>query len=1051
MVSALSLLATLVTAATAKVPDLQVKTVPYRWDRSPAVAVYLVNQDASPLDSLTVRVFVRSKDTVGSHTRLTMSGLVVSPMTFSDAIGASYDICQLYDGSGFNKPCDDPTWGGTWSWGNLNRAVQMLPPLAFGPTDAQGVRNWAIDLPLGPIRLAPMQAMRFDFILRDRSEYSKTLSQSQKDLIDVAGQYLPDRKMPAVADTGWWDVFDMSKSVPAFSTSWSFSGLDTVASQVQANAIMDGSPSTLVLNSHVVIRRMGVDLWGVGPDGTGPGLPIVGTSPDAGGTLPYAPIAAPVVVDGNRTALDSALARPGRVRVNQAGYRLRDVAGGLARVRYFGTASTYSVIKQGATDPVRTGTLAPLGFQAGTALTVCEQGGVSATVNMIPKCLIDSDTLKTSIPVGAVQEGVLPKDLPAGRWRVVVGTDSSSWFWVTDSVYGWVRDAAVRYFGLARSGDSSWFHGPSHMLDGSLAGASGAYKEGWYDGGDHLKEPQTMSMALATLATLAATHPERDADRWGAIHRADQPLDGVPDILKEARWGATFFMNSWIRNGRTTGDTLGHAGMVTGIGDFGKDHGYWGPPELQDQMTSVGRGGATERTLRSELGANTLGDVAAGLALLSVTWRSRDAAWADDALAAAKSMYAWAKSHLVVVSSPAYNGAGPDRVNANLALAATALLWATRDSTYLRDIVYDKTIGVHGMDIQKLSSFEGGWMVMSNPNLLKGGANADWANRHALALYAFAKLVLLDSMTARSCGVRSEAERQLLLRRTLAGMQSNLEAISGTGTKAFDLPHLDPNTGAISVGAGSQWGELFIQQEWAALGYVAANATELLLYADVARELGDGKGGQELAAVAWPVGAATGLGLRQVDWILGLNTWDISMMAGIGSKNQQNSHHRGANPDGSNIVVDYRYRTPVGAMWGFSPKIQGKIKIAWNDYHSSEPLLMAQVQILSAAYLLSPPAENPVSGLRGSRLYGSWRMAAHAGAGRILTQVEGLGEAGMAKVELLDASGRRLASGNLVTNSRGSARFLSPVLGRGLVVVRVHAAGESRTRAVVVP
>jgi len=777
----------------------------------------------------------------------------------------------------------------------------------------------------------------------------------------------------------------------------------------------------------------------------------VGTSPDAGGALPYAPIAAPVVVDGNRKALDSALARPGRVRVNQAGYRLMDVAGGLARVRYFGTASTFSVIKQGTTDPVRTGTLAPLGFQAGTALTVCEQGGVSATVNMIPNCLIDSDTLKTSIPVGAVQEGVLPKDLPAGRWRVVVGADSSSWFWVTDSVYGWVRDAAVRYFGLARSGDSSWFHGPSHMLDGSLAGASGAYKEGWYDGGDHLKEPQTMSMALATLATLAATHPERDADRWGAIHRADQPLDGVPDILKEARWGATFFMNSWIRNGRTTGDTLGHAGMVTGIGNFGKDHDYWGPPELQDQMTSLGRGGATERTLRSELGANTLGDVAAGLALLSVTWRSRDAAWADEALAAAKSMYSWAKYHRVVVSSAAYNGVGPDKVNANLALAATALLWATRDPNYLKDLAFDKSIGSHYAAFQTQASFEGGWMVMSNANLLKGGANTDWANRHALALYAFAKLVLMDSAVAKSCGVESEAQRRLLLRRTISGMQTNLEGISGGNVQVFDLPLLDPNAPAMSVSAGSRWKELFVQMDWTAPGFVAGNASELLMYADVASELAHGAAGAELASIPWPVDSARSLALRQTDWLLGLNAWDVSLMAGIGAKNQQNVHHRAANPDGCNTKAWYLYRTPVGALWGFPQSETGKITLAWNDYHHSEPSLSSQVLLLSAAFLLAPSENGGATGLRDARQVRNWRMAAHAGAGRILTQVEGLGEAGMAKVDLLDASGRRLASGNLVTNSDGSARFLSPVLGRGLVVVRVHAAGESRTRAVVVP
>lgn len=1051
MVSALSLLATLATTTTASIPNLQVKTVPYRWSGMPAVAVYMVNQDVVPVDSLTLRVFVRSKDTVGTHIKSTSLGLDTVPMLFGDAVGASYDICQRYDGAGFNKPCDDPAWGSVWSWGSLNRGVKMLQALAFGAADAQGARDWAIDLPLGPVRLGPTEAIRFDFILSDRSIYSKSLNQGQADILDTIRQYLPDRNAMMVGDTGWWDAVSTSSLVPRFATSWSFADVDTVKDQTAANAAVDANPGSLPLNSHVLIRRKGVDLWGSAPDGSGPGLPFEGLSPDAGGVLPYAAIAAPIPVDGDRKALDSALARPSRVRVNQAGYRLRDVAEGLARVRYFGTASTFSVLKEGAANPAATGMFAALGFQAGTSLTVCEQLVVDSYSFPIPRCLIDSDTLKTSIPVGSVQEGVLPADLPAGRWRVVVGTDSSSWFQVTDSVYGWVRDAAVRYFGLARSGDSSWFHGPSHMLDGSLDGAAGAYKEGWYDGGDHLKEPQAMSMTLATLATLAATHPDRDADRWGAVHRADQPLDGVPDVLKEARWGATFFMNSWIRNGRTTGDTLGHAGMVTGIGDFGKDHGYWGLPELQDFITTAGRGGANERIVRRELGANTLGDVAAGLALLSVQWRSRDAAWADDALAAAKSMYEWAKNHRVVVSSPAYNGAGADKVNGNLALAATALSWATRDPIYLNDLAYDKTIGSHFNSIQSQSSFEGGWMVMSNPNLLKGGSNTDWANRHALTLFAFARLVLLDSNTAVACGVRSEAERQLLLRRTLAGMQLNLEAISGTGTNAFDLPELDPNGAGNAVRSGNDWGELFVQQDWTAPGLVAGNAAELLMYADVARDLRQGSGGANLASVAWPVAAATSLALRQTDWILGLNRWDMSLMAGVGAKNQQDAHHRAANPDGSNTKTSYVYRAPVGGLWGFSPAETGKIKVAWNDYVHSEATLPGQVQLLSAAYLLTPSAPGPSSGFHRAVPGKNWQMVAQARSHRVLARVDGLPVGTAAMVELLDAAGRSLGRGELVTNSGGLLKYRSEPIARGLAILRIHAAGETKTRAVVVP
>jgi len=1044
MVNALSLLVSLAAAASSSIPKLQVQTVRYAFSGMPAVAIRIVNEDVVALDSLTVRVYVRSKDTLGTHTKQISSGLVSVPMTVSDGVAARYDICQKYDAAGFNKPCADAGW----SWGTLNRAVQLLVPSAFGAADAQGVRDWAIDLPLGPTKIGPMEALRFDFLLVDRHDYSKLLTQAQVDLFDSLRQFLPDREALAVGDTGWWDVVSTGNHVPDLAASWSFAGIAALADQTAANSVIDGGNGPV--NSRVLVRRKGVDLWGEAPDGSGPGTPVEVSSPDIGGVLPYAPIAAPLPIGGDRKPLDSALARPGRVRVNQAGYRLADVLAGRARVRYYGTAASFGLLREGASSPSRTGTFQTLGFQDGTRVTVCEQL-VSTNVSLTPTCKIDSDTLKTSIPVGAVQEGLLPSDLAAGRWRVVVGSDSSSWFWVTDSVYGWVRDAAVRYFGVARSGDSSWFHGPSHMLDGSLDGATGAYKEGWYDAGDHLKEPQSMSMVLATLATLAAARPDLDADRWGAVHRADQSLDGVPDVLKEARWGATFFLNSWIRNGRTAGDTLGHPGMVTGIGEFGKDHGWWGPADLQDQVAAASRGGAAERTVRRELGANTLGDVAAGLALLSVKWRGRDATWADDALAAAKSMYEWAKAHRVVVASPAYSGMAPSKLDANLALASAALLWATRDSAYLKDLAYDKTLGNHGSTFQNLSSFEGGWMVMSNPNLWKGGANTDWANRHALALYAFAKLVLSDSATAASCGVRGDAERILLLRRTVAAMQHNLNAISASGPKAFDLPLLDPNGQADFVNAGANWGELFIQQDWAATAYMAGNAAELLMYADVARDLREGKGGAGLKTVAWPVDEVTSLALRQTDWLLGLNKWDVSFVAGIGARNLQDAHHRTANPDGSNTLVSYRYRTPVGGMWGFVGTDTTKANVAWNDYLHAEPTIAGQAELLSVVYLLSGGAGGSTSGVRTRALDKNWRMVAQAREHRVLARIEGLADGAMAEFELLDATGRKLATSERVTNSGNACQFLSRPVGRGVAIVRVRAAGETRFQAVVVP
>ena len=1030
----------------ASASPFEVRAVPYSWSGIPAVAILVTTKDTAGIDSLDVRVWVRSKDTVGTHSILRSNGVVEIPMTFPDAVATKYDICQHYDDAGFNKPCDDAKWGGSWSWSDLSQSLQLASALPAGDRDGQGLRDWAFDLPLGPSRLSVGQVIRFDVLFASRTSYSGLLSASRAALFQQFGAYVPDRTPPAVGDTGWWDATAQPLSGFDLANSWSFANTPAVASQSSTDSAFRETSS----NSHIQVRRKGVALWGTAPDGSGPGTwTSTAISPDSGGILPYARIAAPVPVAGDRGHLDSLIARPGRIRVNQAGYRLQDVAAGRARVRLFGSATSFQLQSEGGA--LRSGgTFAALAAQVGTRIVVCEQPkGPSLTVPT-PKCRIDSDSLKTSIPVGPVQEATLPVDLASGRWRVVTGSDTSSWFAVSDSVYQWVRDAALRFLGVQRSGDSSWFHGPSHMLDGSVEGVSGAYVGGWYDGGDHLKEPQTMASVLATLSALAAARPDRDADRWGAVHRADQGPDGVPDVLKEARWGASFFVNSWLRHGRTTGPNGTDSGMVTGVGDFGKDHGWWGPADLQDKISAVGRGGPSERPLRRELGANTLGDVAASLAMLSRLWRSRDGVWADSALAAAKDMYAYAKAHRVVASSDDYNGASPSNVNANLALAATGLLWATRDSGYLREIAYDTAIGKRHSSVRNLSSFDGGWMAMSNPNLTKDAANTDWAHRHSLALWAFARLVLLDADTARALGVANEAERAVLLRRAAAGLQTNLANISdASGTRFVDLPSLDPNAAPEQVSVDTRWGTLMTVQDWIAPGRVAGNAAEVAMYADLAQELAAGKGGSDLAAVAWPVDKATRLAVNQLDWILGLNHWDVSQMAGVGAKNFQDAHHRTANPDGITTWITYDYRTPVGALWGFSPSDTSKASVRWDDYHHAEATIDGCSQMVLAAQLLAPQAAKP-TGVVAPRRIAGFGLSARLRGDRILAQVRGLPAREPVRLDVLDASGRRLASLETLSGADGAAQALLPAA-HGICIVRAKTADLSRTQAIAAP
>lgn len=646
---------------------------------------------------------------------------------------------------------------------------------------------------------------------------------------------------------------------------------------------------------------------------------------------------------------DSLTLKVKRIRLNQAGYRTQDVKEGMAKFYYVGSALAFDVLDTATKTIVGNGAFTSKGFNSGTSFSVKGSRWAGTVAGGDSLYALSTTGLGTTIASTGVMEGTLPTTLrEGGVYRIIVGSDTTYPFIVSSNVYGMVRDGVLKFFGINRSGSGpSWFHKPSHMKDGALAtpSAPGAYEGGWYDCGDHLKEPQTMGYALAMLASVAATMPERDADNYGISHANTIQTDGRPDMLFEAYYGAKFFLNSWTRHGRSVGPKGGtDTGMVTGVGDFGKDHGWWGRPENQDAMTETGRGGWKERILRSELGANTLGDVAAGLAILSRRWRPYDAKWADTALMAAKDMYNYAKAHRVVVSSPAYNGAGPDKVNGNLALAATALLWATKDKAYLSDIAYDKTIGTHGEAFIARASWEGGWMVMSNPNLRKGGANTDWANRHATALYTFYKLILADKDSALAFGVRDEAERQNLIAHTMAGVIDNLAGIGGTNGIVIDLPTIDPNHGGgLAIRASSDWFVMFTQQEWVWNRYQVANALELYYYYDITRDLEAGLGGTSFTGLTWNRDKVRQLMVRQMDYMLGLNPWDVSMIMGLGDKNLNHPHHRAANPEGRNTPgTPYQYHVPVGALygaWNPTTATNNNVRDYWNNYHNTEVCL----------------------------------------------------------------------------------------------------------------
>lgn len=391
------------------------------------------------------------------------------------------------------------------------------------------------------------------------------------------------------------------------------------------------------------------------------------------------------------------------LRVNQAGYRLVDVQDGLANFYFIGNAPPLFTVKTLDGASVGTGTFVSKGVT--TTGSVKADRVVSAERS--PNLMMKGYPKTSNTSSGTVYEGILPPTLPAGKYVIEVGANKSAPFVVSPNLYGMVRDATLKFYGIQRSGtladetglpvdtlySPSWFRSkPSHVWDGWLfdtagTGAAkykykGALSGGWYDCGDHLKETRTQSFALAMLGILASTMPQKDADHYGFNHKDTRRTDGVPDMVRELKWGSNFAIKAWKLAG---GSAMQPSNLRLSVGDF-KDHEWWGQPQFQDAV-GPDRGGKRIRTTRKDWGSGSLADWAAGLAFASRLWRPYDrTGWSDTALQASKAFYALAKSTNALESTPAYSG--ETKTNDDLGLAATALLWATGEKSYLSEIVY---------------------------------------------------------------------------------------------------------------------------------------------------------------------------------------------------------------------------------------------------------------------------------------------------------------------------------------------------------------------------
>jgi hypothetical protein len=680
----------------------------------------------------------------------------------------------------------------------------------------------------------------------------------------------------------------------------------------------------------------------------------------------------------NQAYLDAINYRMSPIRINQAGYLEKDTE---RQFYYVGNETTFEVVDVNgkSLSPAVTGTLRSSNSTTTSDWTII--AGTNAATNDQKRYQVDIKGQSGTIKIGNIPQGI-PTET---RLRIKVGSDISSTFIISDKVYSMVKDAALKFYGINRSGNGeSWFHPASHTLDGGgpiVTGAddvrgpfnaalAGTLEGGYYDCGDHLKESQTQMYAFMVAAVMAATNPDADEDHYAFNQGETVNTDGMPDMLREAKHGADFVLRAYNRAKGVIDD------MALSVGNFGSDHAWWGRPENQDKLpvdnsaSATDRGGPASRTVRlGEIGANIGGETAAGMALVAKMYSEYPEykAFADSCLKVAKEMYDFAKSmaqgktyknntKAAGWSSPAYNG--NNEFYDDMALASVALLYATGEKTYADDMIRTKNL-VQGQEYaQGPGFFDGGWFVTNNKGFFKDVKNTSWANAYSYALYALYKLILADKTKATTVYGLSETEWLNAVEDCVIDMISNLNDMSGNGAGSITLPATG-NWKSRTFQFDPIWYTMHTDQTWIYNRYQMGNVFEVLAYAEVARDIQEkGITLPNVGTPDWKGDEMFQLGINQLNYMLGVNPWDVSFILGVGDKNDAHPHHRAANPEGKNMPgASYKYNPPTGALFGgVTPGMTNSWvpdNKSWEDYHLSETCIDAAATLVSAGMLAS--------------------------------------------------------------------------------------------------
>jgi len=283
-----------------------------------------------------------------------------------------------------------------------------------------------------------------------------------------------------------------------------------------------------------------------------------------------------------------------------------------------------------------------------------------------------------------------------GEFYLVAGKTKSPEFKIGNEVYDGTADFLLKYMRQQRCGYNPFFTDSCHMHDGFIVFHPDPEIDsthidvtgGWHDASDYLQYVATSSNAVFQMLFAYSENPTAFNDKYDK--NGDPGMNGIPDILDEAKWGMDWLLKMNPEKDvmyNQIADDRDHIGFKIPNEDSADyDHGLERPVYF-----CTGNIQGSEKNKNRTTGiASTAGKYAAAFAVGSKIFEPFYPEYATALVQKAVDAYDFGKENPGVCQT-APHGAPyfyeEDNWQDDIELAAVALYRLTGDEKYLRDAV----------------------------------------------------------------------------------------------------------------------------------------------------------------------------------------------------------------------------------------------------------------------------------------------------------------------------------------------------------------------------